>query len=171
MNGLPWGGSEELWYRSALYAAQKGWNVGCAIYHWKEKEQKIQKLESAGCSIFWLPNAGRKKENLADKLQYKLTKYRLKRFIKSLPVKDYDMVVINQGGFEIHTLEWRNYWKYLDRYALLFHNYSKNEQWGNSKKRLLKTGSVKHTLTCSLLNRSGSPCNNNLAFPSLIALH
>jgi glycosyltransferase involved in cell wall biosynthesis len=138
MNGLPWGGSEELWYRSALYAAQKGWNVGCAIYHWKEKEQKIQKLESAGCSIFWLPNAGRKKENLADKIQYKLTKYRLKRFIKSLPVNDYDMVVINQGGFEIYTPEWRNYWKFLDRYALLFHNYSKNEQWGNSKKKAVE---------------------------------
>src|SRR6476661_2294595 len=138
MNGLPWGGSEELWYRSALYAAQKGWKVGCAVYHWKEKEQKIQQLEKAGCSIYWLPNEGRKKESLADKLQYKLTKYRFKRFIKSLPVKDYDMVVINQGGFEIHTPEWRNYWMFLDRYALLFHNYSKNEQWGSSKKKALE---------------------------------
>ncbi|SHF92377.1 glycosyltransferase [Flavisolibacter ginsengisoli] len=138
MNGLPWGGSEELWYRSALYAAQKGWKVGCAVYHWKEKEQKLQLLEKAGCSIYWFPNEGRKKEKLADKIQYKLTKYRLKRFIKSLPVKDYDMVVINQGGFEIHTREWRNYWKYLDRYALLFHNYSKNEQWGSSKKKALE---------------------------------
>ena len=122
MNGLPWGGSEELWYRSALYAAQKGWKVGCAVYHWKEKEEKIQRLAQAGCSIYWLPNDGRSKSNLKEKIQYQLTKFRLRQFIQTLPVREYDTVVINQGGFEIFTPAWRNYWKQLDHYTLLFHN-------------------------------------------------
>lgn len=138
MNGLPWGGSEELWYRSALYAAQKGWKVGCAIYHWKEKEEKIEKLARAGCAVYWLPNDGRKKESMADTLRYKLTKYRLKKYIKNLPVKDFEMVVINQGGFEIHTSAWRNYYRHLNHYALLFHNYNKHETWSNSKKQAIR---------------------------------
>jgi glycosyltransferase involved in cell wall biosynthesis len=137
MNGLPWGGSEELWYRSALYAAEKGWKVGCALYHWKEKEEKIQQLASAGCSIYWLPNEGRKKQNLADKLQYKITKYRLQQYIMTLPLKDFEIVVINQGGFEIHTPAWRNYYRHLNRYALLFHNYNKHETWSKPKKQAI----------------------------------
>lgn len=138
MNGLPWGGSEELWYRSALYAAQKGWKVGCAVYHWKEKEEKIQRLAQAGCSIYWLPNDGRSKSNLKEKIQYQLTKFRLRQFIQTLPVREYDTVVINQGGFEIFTPAWRNYWKQLDHYTLLFHNYDKNEQWGADKQAAVK---------------------------------
>jgi glycosyltransferase involved in cell wall biosynthesis len=147
MNGLPWGGSEELWYRSALYAAQKGWNVGCAIYHWKEKEQKIQQLESAGCSIFWLPNEGRSKASLSEKLKYKLTQFRLRQFIKTLPVKEYDTVVVNQGGFEIFTPAWKNYFRHLDHYALLFHNYNKNEQW-----RSLKQMAVRNWVSKAYIN-------------------
>jgi glycosyltransferase involved in cell wall biosynthesis len=147
MNGLPWGGSEELWYRSALYAAQKGWNVGCAIYHWKEKEQKIQQLESAGCSIYWLPNEGRSKASLSEKLKYKLTQFRLLQFIKTLPVKEYDTVVVNQGGFEIFTPAWKNYFRHLDHYALLFHNYNKNEQW-----RSLKQMAVRNWVSKAYIN-------------------
>jgi glycosyltransferase involved in cell wall biosynthesis len=147
MNGLPWGGSEELWYRSALYAAQKGWNVGCAIYHWKEKEQKIQQLESAGCSIYWLPNEGRSKASLSEKLKYKLTQFRLLQFIKTLPVKEYDTVVVNQGGFEIFTPAWKNYFRNLDHYALLFHNYNKNEQW-----RSLKQMAVRNWVSKAYIN-------------------
>jgi glycosyltransferase involved in cell wall biosynthesis len=147
MNGLPWGGSEELWYRSALYAAQKGWNVGCAIYHWKEKEQKIQQLESAGCSIYWLPNEGRSKASLSEKLKYKLTQFRLRQFIKTLPVKEYDTVVVNQGGFEIFTPAWKNYFRHLDHYALLFHNYNKNEQW-----RSLKQMAVRNWVSKAYIN-------------------
>ena len=48
MAGSPWGGSEELWYRTALLATQKGWKVGCAVYHWKEKESKMDLLQQAG---------------------------------------------------------------------------------------------------------------------------
>ena len=32
MNGDPWGGSEEAWYHTALYAAANGYKVACAAY-------------------------------------------------------------------------------------------------------------------------------------------
>jgi glycosyltransferase involved in cell wall biosynthesis len=147
MNGLPWGGSEELWYRSALYAAKKGWKVGCATYHWKEKEERIEQLARAGCSIYWLPNEGRSKASLSEKLKYKLTQFRLRQFIKTLPVKEYDTVVVNQGGFEIFTPAWKNYFRNLDHYALLFHNYNKNEQW-----RSLKQMAVRNWVSKAYIN-------------------
>jgi glycosyltransferase involved in cell wall biosynthesis len=147
MNGLPWGGSEELWYRSALYAAKKGWKVGCATYHWKEKEERIEQLARAGCSIYWLPNEGRSKASLSEKLKYKLTQFRLRQFIKTLPVKEYDTVVVNQGGFEIFTPAWKNYFRHLDHYALLFHNYNKNEQW-----RSLKQMAVRNWVSKAYIN-------------------
>ncbi len=100
MNGSPWGGSEELWYRTALYASQRGLNIGCAIYHWQQKEEKIQKLVDGGCKVFWMPNKGRSKKNLRQKIQYKFTKTKIKKHLHALPIKEYDMVVINQGGFE-----------------------------------------------------------------------
>jgi glycosyltransferase involved in cell wall biosynthesis len=147
MNGLPWGGSEELWYRSALYAAKKGWKVGCATYHWKEKEERIEQLARAGCSIYWLPNEGRSKASLSEKLKYKLTQFRLRQFIKTLPVKEYDTVVVNQGSFEIFTHAWKNYFRHLDHYALLFHNYNKNEQW-----RSLKQMAVRNWVSKAYIN-------------------
>ena len=37
MNGAAWGGSEELWFQTALYAANNGYKVGCAFYEWPQK--------------------------------------------------------------------------------------------------------------------------------------
>ncbi len=127
MNGAAWGGSEELWYTSALYAAEKGCKIGCVIYYWPEKEDKILQLTKAGCKIFWLPNKGRSKKNLLQKIQYKFTKTKIKKYLHALPIKEYDMVVINQGGFEIYTSWLKDFYQKLGKYALLFHNYDVNE--------------------------------------------
>src|SRR5687768_6677853 len=64
MNGGPWGGSEELWYRSAVHAAKTGRKVGCALYYWPGKEQLVADLVAAGVAITWLPNEGRTKKDL-----------------------------------------------------------------------------------------------------------
>lgn len=168
MNGASWGGSEELWYRTALYVAKKGWKVGCAIYYWPQKEERIRELQNAGCNIYWLPNKGRLKENFFQKLQYKLTKFKLKRCIASLPVDDYTMVVINQGGFEACTPLWKNFYKRVRTYALLFHNYNEDETFSSPKTTVLKnwTNNATYNLFAAeriqkvLEKRLGSPIPN-----------
>ena len=44
MNGAAWGGSEELWFKTALQAAKEGRKVACAVYDWPEKKAKMNVL-------------------------------------------------------------------------------------------------------------------------------
>ena len=96
MNGAAWGGSEELWFRTAIYAAGKNHKVACAFYYWNEKQEKIEALQKAGCQVYLLPNKGRTKKNLLEKINYKICKWKLKQTISALPFKEYDLTVINR---------------------------------------------------------------------------
>ncbi len=55
MNGAAWGGSEEQWYRAALWMAENNYTVAVSCFYWKEKEEKIKQLEAAGCKLYLLP--------------------------------------------------------------------------------------------------------------------
>lgn len=138
MNGAAWGGSEELWYRTALYAVAKGHKVGCALYDWEEKTDKIATLESAGCRVYLLPNRGRKKRTVLEKLQYKISRWKTERKIASLPFREYDLTIINQGGLEILTTTWRDAFHYIPHYVLLFHNYNEEDNFRPSKAKRLR---------------------------------
>ena len=138
MNGAPWGGSEEIWYRTAVYCASRGWKVGCAAFDWKEKERKFTALSRQGCQVYPIPNKGRSKKNIVQRLQYKWTRLRQVKFCQSLPFHEYDMVVVNVGGFEITTPEWRDLHTYFTKYALVFHNYDERMVWSRKKTALLK---------------------------------
>ena len=139
MNGAAWGGSEEIWYKAALLSAKKGLRVGCAVYYWKGKEKKMSELLAAGCKIHYLPNKGRLKRNLVEKIQYKYTKkIAIRKCIKSLPVNNYDLVVVNQGYFEVTMTVWKNFLNRLGRYALVFHNYSEQEVFKTEKAAILQ---------------------------------
>ena len=137
MSASPWGGSEELWYRTALLAAKKGWRTACAVYHWKEKENRLAPLLEAGCSIHYLPNKGRRKKNLLDRIQNKISKARVKKIIHHLPVDEYDLVVVNMGAFEITMPAWRNLSSRLSRYIVLYHNYKEGEVFSGEKKEAI----------------------------------
>jgi glycosyltransferase involved in cell wall biosynthesis len=138
MAGSPWGGSEELWYKTALHAVNKGWKVGCAVYHWKEKEKKIQLLKESGVETHYFPNKGRSKKNLIERIQNKISKQRIKKIIATLPVEKYDLVVVNMGAFENTTPAWRDFYKRLDRYIVLYHNYKENEILSGVKKAVVQ---------------------------------
>ena len=134
MAGSSWGGSEELWYKTALYAAAKGWKVGCAVYHWPEKESKMQGLKNAGATIYYFPNKGRSKRNLVERIQNKISKAKARGVIHSLPINEYHVVVVNQGAFETTTPIWSHFYKRLDRYIVLYHNYKEHEVLKGKKK-------------------------------------
>jgi glycosyltransferase involved in cell wall biosynthesis len=138
MSAAPWGGSEELWYRTAIKAAEKGWKVGCAVYHWQEKEKKMQVLKDVGGSVFYLPNKGRSKRNLIERIQNKISKKRTGKYIYSLPVSEYDVVVVNLGAFEITTSVWKDFYKVLSTYVLLYHNYQERETFGKAKATIIQ---------------------------------
>jgi len=134
MSGSAWGGSEELWYKTALYAAGRGWKVECAVYHWPAKESKMQALKNAGAVIIYLPNKGRSKRNLVERIQNKISKTAARQVIRSLPVDKYDIAVVSQGAFEITGANWRNFYSRLHKYIVLYHNYKEDEVLKGEKK-------------------------------------
>src|SRR5262245_45424908 len=98
MNGASWGGSEELWYKTAYHALRQGRKVGCVVYDWAAKEEKLQKLKEAGAAIYRLPNKGVDKQTRLQKIQFKFTKkFRLRKAIRQLPFNSYDITVFNLG--------------------------------------------------------------------------
>ncbi len=139
MNGAAWGGSEEIWYQAAAFASRRGVRTACAVYHWPAKEARMNELKKAGCEIIYLPNKGRTKRNIPEKIQYKYTKkIALPNVINSLPARDYDFVVVNQGYFEVTMPVWKNFINKLGRFALVFHNYSENETFSTEKSVILQ---------------------------------
>jgi len=134
MSGSAWGGSEELWYKTAVHAAGKKWKLGCVVYHWPAKESKMQVLKNSGGTIYYLPNKGRSKRNLVERIQNKISKARTRQVLRSLPVDEYDIVVVSQGAFEITTTTWRNFYSRLRKYIVLYHNYKEHEILKGEKK-------------------------------------
>lgn len=138
MNGAAWGGSEELWYQTALYAAQNGYRVGCAFYEWPQKQERIDKLRAAGCTLYLFSNNGREKRTFLERLRYKITKRQVKRFSRSLPISGYDLTVINLGYLEIVSHYWKHFFPYVKNYVLLFHVHSDDDPVKEKQKPLLK---------------------------------
>ncbi|MBK7121941.1 MAG: hypothetical protein IPH68_03510 [Chitinophagaceae bacterium] len=56
MNGAAWGGSEETWFRMALWMRKNNYKVGISCYDWEEKQGRINILRESGCGIYLLPN-------------------------------------------------------------------------------------------------------------------
>jgi glycosyltransferase involved in cell wall biosynthesis len=50
-NVLPWGGSEELWSRSARHLLARGWRASAMVYDWPTPARQVAELVAAGCSV------------------------------------------------------------------------------------------------------------------------
>lgn len=139
MNSAPWGGSEELWYQTALFCLGQHYKVDCVVYEDEQKKQKLAAIEAAGGRVFYLPNKGKTKNGWQQKLQFKITKkLRIPRFLKTIPFEQYDHVVINQGEFELTYSTWKNLWQRLPAYTLLFHNYRETQTMSRQGVRRLR---------------------------------
>jgi glycosyltransferase involved in cell wall biosynthesis len=51
MDGAPWGGSEELWSRTAACLRADGWEVGVNYEFWNEMSVPLRALAAAGCEV------------------------------------------------------------------------------------------------------------------------
>jgi glycosyltransferase involved in cell wall biosynthesis len=93
-----WGGSEELWIRTANEAINKGIEVLISVYDWGELPKPIRELREKGATVVLRPNEGYLSKSFSGKLNLKLNK-----FIPSdpfAPVAKFnpDMTIISQGG-------------------------------------------------------------------------
>lgn len=133
MNGAPWGGSEELWYRAALSCTGRGINTAVCCFNWDEKKQKLKTLKDAGCKLYLLPGKQETKKQLIT------AKGKLIRTIASIPFEDFDLVIVNQGGWkDIAYSPFQDLYKRLREYVLLFHNYNLKEKFSSGKQNSLQ---------------------------------
>lgn len=55
MDGDPWGGSEELWWETAILLAKEGWPVRACVQAWSPPHEKVGLLEKAGVPVYQRP--------------------------------------------------------------------------------------------------------------------
>jgi glycosyltransferase involved in cell wall biosynthesis len=129
MNGAAWGGSEETWFRMALWMCKNNYRVGIGCYDWEEKRDRINTLREAGCSIYLLPN----KKGLFKKRA-------IKKVLDTIPFSDYGLIVINQGGWEeILHAPFKNLYKKLPHFIITSHNYNEQAVLSFFNQRLLRS--------------------------------
>jgi glycosyltransferase involved in cell wall biosynthesis len=119
MNGSAWGGSEELWFQSALWLAKNKYKVGVCCFNWPGKKDKLQQLSDVGCEFYLLPG---KKETKTI-----WGKWKLNRILKAVPFKDYEKIIVNQGGWkDLVYAPFADLYKKLPSYTITYHNYESN---------------------------------------------
>lgn len=88
----PWGGSEELWFRAALLAIQRGHSVTTVTQLWKETPSKIVELASTGATTkFYRSN----QPNLTVRAIQKAVAWTAPSV--KFPLFEADLVVISAG--------------------------------------------------------------------------
>lgn len=128
MNSDSWGGSEEIWYRSAIHLAQEGRKIAVCCFDWPEKEERLDQLRTAGCELYLLPGKNESR-SFGKRIRSRTT-------IKELPVENYDEVIINQGGWKdiVHG-PFKNIFTRCNTYSIIYHNYDR-EKLSPGKKQL-----------------------------------
>ncbi len=133
MNSIPWGGSEELWYKTALFAKKQGHEVFVSVYKFNNIHPKIQSLIDNEINVDF-----RKRYNphsgiiskfisfLKNRISYLQNNY------KKLRKFDPEIIMINQGGsfdISVHNKDLREYLiNFNIQYFLLCHS---NTEYSN----------------------------------------
>lgn len=97
MSVFPWGGSEELWLRTANAALDAGHEVTVMGFRWPKRSRHFDELEARGAKILArrVPASGRLDRTL----------YRFTDPFKPLKNLQPDVIYINQGGtYDIATM-------------------------------------------------------------------
>lgn len=92
MKILPWGGSEELWYKAAKLAIAQGHLVTTLTQQWPDKPAKIAELQVLGADVqFYYTPAHTLLDRVGVKLKFK------KQVAQVVPAIDTDCYVISCG--------------------------------------------------------------------------
>ena len=94
MKILPWGGSEELWYKAAKLALANGHTVTTLTQKWSETPAKIGELQQLGADaqFFYVADYPSSIERLAIRLRLR------QQVAEVVPIIDADVYVISNGS-------------------------------------------------------------------------
>lgn len=93
MRLAPWGGSEELWSKTALHAVAAGHSVETLTYGWSPESPRITKLKEAGINTkFYYDDSLAVKDRLVVRMGLKLPKSEI------IPPMQADVFVISNGN-------------------------------------------------------------------------
>jgi glycosyltransferase involved in cell wall biosynthesis len=94
-----WGGSEELWTRTALLAIKRGHEVLISVYHWQKLHPRIEELISAGAQIHTRPNEIAMHSHFIKTNIYKIIKKTKSiDFFKGILKFKPEITCVSQGG-------------------------------------------------------------------------
>lgn len=101
---LPWGGCEDLWYKTALLALEKGSDVLALVFRHDEEPAHIKELRNAGAKVFFLKRPGRP-ASLIKKIQQKIFSAKihqttLQELSKNAAQKNCTLIISQAGGFD-----------------------------------------------------------------------
>ncbi len=97
MDAFPWGGSEELWSRTALHMAQNGYTVGANVWKWQPVARPVAKLQEAGGQIAFRRTIRRLRPLIGD--------FETKRTVRWLDRFKPDFCVLSLG-WHTEGVEW-----------------------------------------------------------------
>ena len=100
MSGFPWGGSEELWFQTALEGVKKGYTVHAVVMENKPTHPNLSLLKNAGITVDIIKKtvqASLYKKIISKLLRRHFTPKESNRF---LFIKNYcpDAIILSQGG-------------------------------------------------------------------------
>jgi L-malate glycosyltransferase len=93
----PWGGSEELWWRTARLTLERGHQVAVVTYRWPEVPRKISELQERGAWLLRLPHpreAGHARD-FRSRLKRKWERFRVCNALASWKP---DVICVSQAG-------------------------------------------------------------------------
>lgn len=135
MAGVPWGGSEMLWYELALLAKKSGHQVAVSVFKWPDTPSQVIKLVNSGIEVYFRNRFHY--DSYLEKIKGKVIEKtfainQLKAVLKFKP----DILIVNQGSF--FDLEIPLYCKFLLSLQIPFVNVIH----GNTEDDILRKDSV-----------------------------
>jgi len=102
LKNFVWGGSEELWFQTALYALEQGHIVSLLVFKKKASHQKIELLKKNGCAVHYIGERKLVSPSLLKRYFFKFIRrsYTLKfsnRFQEIANIST-DLVLLSQAG-------------------------------------------------------------------------
>lgn len=144
MHGAPWGGSEELWHKTAVHAHKEGHQILVSVVQWEKEHSKIRELKELGVRVEY-------RTNPADKSRLSFLGKVLRKFKKLFSKDDNiqlietfgpDRISINQGGSaDVFHEPWLSFFLLQTKipYFLTSHSFNENEYAGPAIKEVMGT--------------------------------
>jgi glycosyltransferase involved in cell wall biosynthesis len=80
MSGMPWGGSEELWYRAARQLIAEGHKVTIHFRWWPERAKQLEELIHAGATVWF------REEPLQSRWHERIARQILPRWVRAIDI-------------------------------------------------------------------------------------